>query len=213
MDKNYHERRSEYLHGKLDEDSVSENPFVQFKTWMDEAIDSKVLHPTSVILATAGKDYQPSARVVLFKDVTEEGFVFFTNYDSHKGRQLAENPKAGLTFFWMEMERQIRIEGEVAKVAVGISDRYFHSRPFESRLSAAASPQSMIVKTRQALESAKEKLRKKYPDEGVPRPKNWGGYILKPHYFEFWQGRESRLHDRMVYAKTTKSWEIKRLAP
>lgn len=213
MTKSYQEIRSEYLHGKLDEDSVSENPFVQFDKWMQEAITSKVPHPTSVILATSGKDNQPSARVVLLKDVTDEGFVFFTNYLSHKGQQLAENPKAGLTFFWMEMERQVRIEGITEKVSAVVSDQYFHSRPFESRLSAAVSQQSAVVKDRMELESAKEKLRLQHPDEKVPRPENWGGYILKPHNFEYWQGRESRLHDRIIYQKTNKAWEIKRLAP
>lgn len=213
MDKRYHEIRSEYLHGKLDEKSVSGNPFVQFSNWMNEAIESKVPHPTSVILATSGKDHQPSARVVLLKDVTEKGFVFFTNYLSHKGKQLAENPKAGLTFFWMEMERQVRIEGKTEKVNAGVSDQYFHSRPFESRLSAAVSQQSTVVKNRRELESIKEKLRLQHPDEKVPRPENWGGYVLTPHHFEFWQGRESRLHDRIIYAKHETGWKIKRLAP
>lgn len=205
--------RSEYLQGKLDETSVSHDPFVQFENWMNEAINSGILHPTSVILATAGKDQQPSARVVLLKDVTKKGFVFFTNYNSRKGQQLTENPNAGLTFFWMEMERQIRIEGRVEKVNADISDQYFHSRPFESRLSAAVSPQSNEVAHRNNLEEAKEKLRLQYPDQKVPRPDNWGGYVLLPHHFEFWQGRESRLHDRIVFNKNENTWDIRRLAP
>ena len=213
MTKSYQEIRSEYLHGKLDENSVSGDPFVQFKNWMNEAIESKVPHPTSVILATAGKDQQPSARVVLLKDVNEKGFVFFTNYNSRKGQQLTDNPKAGLTFFWMELERQVRIEGTVEKVCAEVSDEYFHSRPFESRLSAAVSQQSAVAKSRRELESKKEKLRLQHPDEKVPRPENWGGYVLVPHHFEFWQGRESRLHDRIVFNNKGDNWEIRRLAP
>jgi len=213
MTKSYQEIRTEYLHGKLDEKSVSGDPFVQFEKWMQEAVESKVPHPTSVILATTGKDQQPSARVVLLKDVNEKGFVFFTNYKSHKGQQLAENPKAGLTFFWMELERQVRIEGKVEKVSAAVSDEYFHSRPFESRLSAAVSPQSAVASNRRELESAKEKLRLQHPDEKVPRPENWGGYLLVPHHFEFWQGRESRLHDRIAFNKNGEKWEIRRLAP
>jgi pyridoxamine 5'-phosphate oxidase len=213
MTKSYQEIRSEYLHGKLDEKSVSSDPFVQFKKWMNEAIEAKVPHPTSVILATSGNDNQPSARVVLLKDVTEDGFVFFTNYNSHKGRQLAENPKAGLTFFWMDVERQIRIEGITEKVSAVVSDQYFHSRPFESRLSAAVSPQSSVIENRGHLEKAKEELRQNHPDQEVPRPENWGGYLLKPHYFEFWQGRESRLHDRIIFRRNSDGWEIRRLAP
>ncbi len=213
MTKSYQEIRSEYLHGKLDEQSVSGDPFTQFNKWMDEAIAAKVPHPTSVILATSGQDNQPSARVVLLKDVTEDGFVFFTNYHSRKGQHLAGNPKAGLTFFWMEAERQVRIEGTVEKVDAEVSDQYFHSRPIESRLSAAVSPQSTVVKNREELETAKEQLRSQHPDQKVPRPENWGGYVLKPRYFEFWQGRESRLHDRIIYEKSNSGWDIKRLAP
>jgi len=213
MNKSYQNIREEYLHAKLDEDSVLKNPFEQFDKWMNEALEAKVPHPTSMILATAKSDGQPSCRIVLLKNVTESGFVFFTNYESHKGRQLTENPKAAITFFWMAMERQIRIEGEVEKTSKDISDDYFNSRPIESRLSAAISPQSGIVKNRQSLESAKQKLQKDFPEGDIPRPENWGGYILKPHYFEFWQGRESRLHDRIIFKKAESEWEIHRLAP
>lgn len=213
MTKSYHEIRSEYLHGKLDEKTVPDNPFEQFKEWMDAAIKSQIPHPTSVILATSGSNNQPSARVVLLKDVTDDGFVFFTNYLSHKGQQLAENPKAGLTFFWTEVERQVRIEGTVEKVDTDASDKYFHSRPFESRLSAAISRQSSVVESRRELETAKENLRLQHPNQKVPRPEHWGGYVLKPYYFEYWQGRESRLHDRIIYEKNKTGWNIKRLAP
>lgn len=209
----YHDIRTEYLHGTLDEKSVNRNPFIQFDVWMQESIKAGVLHPTSMILATAGKDGQPSCRIVLLKEVTREGFVFFTNYESYKGRQLAENPKAAVTFFWMELERQVRIEGVVKKTNSVVSDEYFRSRPFESRLSAAVSPQSNLISDREHLEKAKEKMRLKYQDENVPRPGNWGGYIVEPHFFEFWQGRESRLHDRIIYSDPDVGWIIQRLAP
>jgi len=213
MDKSYQNIREEYLHATLNEDSVLKNPFGQFDTWMTEALEAKLPHPTSMILATTGNDGQPSCRIVLLKNVTASGFVFFTNYESKKGRQLAENPKAAITFFWMGMERQIRIEGKVGKTSKEISDDYFNSRPIESRLSAAISPQSEIVKNRQSLELAKQKLQDNFPEGDIPRPENWGGYILKPHYFEFWQGRESRLHDRIIFKKSQSAWEIHRLAP
>lgn len=213
MNKSYQNIRSEYLHSRLDEASVLKDPFAQFDEWMSQAIEAELPHPTSMILATAGKDGQPTCRIVLLKNVTDSGFVFFTNYESRKGRQLTENPKAALTFFWMEMERQIRIEGLVERVGQEESDAYFKSRPLESRLSAAVSQQSAIVKNRLELENAKENLRKKFPDGNIPRPMNWGGFIVKPHYFEFWQGRESRLHDRIIYSKVESAWTIQRLAP
>lgn len=213
MKNTYHDIRAEYLHGKLDDESVDRDPFNQFNKWMEEAIKAGVLHPTSMILATAGKDGQPSCRIVLLKEVTNAGFVFFTNYKSHKGMQLAENPKAAITFFWMELERQVRIEGIVSKVGPEVSDEYFRSRPWESRLSAAVSPQSSIINGRMELEKAKQRMREQYPEQNIPRPDEWGGYIVKPHFFEFWQGRESRLHDRIIYSNPDAGWIIQRLAP
>lgn len=213
MNKSYHSIREEYLRGELDESSVPEDPLLQFHRWMEQAIQEKVPHPTAVLLATCGADGQPSCRVVLLKHADESGFQFYTNYESKKGQQLSQNPKAALTFFWMQLERQIRIEGTVEKVSHEISDQYFHSRPYESRLSAAVSPQSKIVNGRQELERAKDEYREKYPDQNMPRPDNWGGYLLKPNYFEFWQGRESRLHDRISYLLLNNGWRIQRLAP
>jgi pyridoxamine 5'-phosphate oxidase len=213
MNKNYQNIREEYLKGALDKSSVNNSPFLQFEQWMSEAIKSGVPHPTSMILATCGADGQPSGRIVLLKGADEKGFQFFTNYQSRKGKQLQQNPKASLTFFWMPMERQIRIEGHVEKVSPEVSDKYFHSRPYESRLSAAISPQSKIVANRAELEKLKRELREKYPEQNLPRPENWGGYLLIPNYFEFWQGRESRLHDRIIYARKLNEWTIKRLAP
>ncbi|HZK08663.1 MAG TPA: pyridoxamine 5'-phosphate oxidase [Bacteroidales bacterium] len=211
--KKYHDLRSEYLHQQLDEQSVMGNPFDQFAVWMDQAVQAEILHPTAMLLATVGRDGQPSCRVVLLKEVNEKGFVFFTHYDSHKGRQLGGNSKVALTFFWKETERQIRIEGSAEKVDEKVSDEYFVSRPYESRLSAAASPQSSVISSRQELEQQREAIRAKYPDGNIPRPKNWGGYLIIPDNIEFWQGRENRLHDRIVYQRTDGGWKIHRLAP
>jgi pyridoxamine 5'-phosphate oxidase len=213
MTKAYKDIREEYLHSSLDENTVTENPFEQFKKWMDEAIGANLPHPTSMLLATAGSDGQPACRVVLLKNVSMEGFEFYTNYSSRKGQQLSENPKAALTFFWMALERQVRIEGKAEKIDNENSDAYFNSRPFESRLSAAVSPQSKTIKSRQELEAAMEILSAKHPDRKIPRPENWGGFILKPHLFEFWQGRENRLHDRICFTPATRGWTIQRIAP
>ncbi|NCA85538.1 MAG: pyridoxamine 5'-phosphate oxidase [Clostridia bacterium] len=211
--KKYHDLRSEYLHQQLDEKSVRENPFEQFAVWMDQAVQAEILHPTAMLLSTVGSDGQPSCRVVLLKEVNEKGFVFFTHYHSHKGRQLTENPKVALTFFWNETERQIRIEGKVEKVDKQTSDEYFASRPYESRLSAAASSQSSVISSRQELEQQREAIRARHPDGAIPRPDDWGGYVVVPETIEFWQGRENRLHDRIVYQRAVDSWDIRRLAP
>lgn len=213
MKNNYQKIRSEYRNGKLCEDSVSADPFAQFDQWMNEAIHSGILHPTSMMLASAGSDGQPSARIVLLKNVTDEGFIFFTNYHSRKGQQLAENPKVAMTFFWTELERQVRIEGTAEKVSPNESEAYFNSRPFESRLSAAISPQSKVVENRDQLVAAMETLRSQVKEEHVPRPEHWGGFLVRPHRIEFWQGRESRLHDRIEYFRSGKNWKIQRLAP
>ncbi|MDD2633679.1 MAG: pyridoxamine 5'-phosphate oxidase [Bacteroidales bacterium] len=211
--KKYHDLRSEYLHQQLDEQSVQQNPFEQFAVWMDQAVQAEILHPTAMLLATVGSDGQPSCRVVLLKEVNDKGFVFFTHYDSHKGRQLDENAKVALTFFWKETERQVRIEGVVEKVDVEASETYFHSRPLESRLSAAASPQSSVISSRQELEQQREAIRAKHPDGHIPRPDDWGGFLVIPEKIEFWQGRENRLHDRIVYQHVGDGWSIHRLAP
>lgn len=211
--KKYHDLRSEYLHQKLDEQSVRENPFEQFAVWMDQTVQAEILHPTAMLLATVGVDGQPSCRVVLIKEVNDKGFVFFTHYDSHKGWQLAENPKVALTFFWNETERQVRIEGKVEKVDQQTSDEYFASRPYESRLSAAASPQSSVVGSRLELEQKRDEIRDRHRDGNIPRPDQWGGFLVIPDKIEFWQGRENRLHDRIVYQRAHDGWSIQRLAP
>ncbi len=205
--------RAEYLNGRLDEASVEDDPLAQFRIWMQEAIHAQIVHPTAMLLATANSAGVPSLRVVLLKDVCEEGFTFFSNYASRKGREIDENPGVALTFFWNGLERQVRIEGTATKVSDKISEEYFHSRPYESRLSAAASPQSEIVINREHLEKLRDDVKQQYPGGHIPRPPQWGGYLVKPVYMEFWQGRENRLHDRIGYFRENNGWKICRLAP
>ena len=212
-EKNLSAIRAEYLNGTLDENSVQPDPVSQFRIWMDEAINAEIVHPTAVLLATANAKGSPSLRVVLLKDVSEAGFTFFTHYGSRKGREIAENPHVALTFFWNGLERQVRIEGTAGKVSGEISDKYFYSRPYESRLSAAASPQSKSVINRKHLEQLRDEIKQEHPGNHIPRPDQWGGYLVEPVYVEFWQGRENRLHDRILYSRENNSWKISRLAP
>ena len=206
--------RTDYLQNTLSEDSVNRNPIVQFHLWLDEAIQAAIKEPTAMVLSTVGSDNRPSARVVLLKEVDDAGFTFFTNYDSRKGKQITENQNVALTFFWKELERQVRIEGNSEKIDPSESDEYFHSRPYESRLSAASSPQSEKVADREYLERLKEEIRNKYTEADLPRPENWGGFRVKPCLIEFWQGRSNRLHDRVVYELQPDGvWQISRLAP
>lgn len=206
--------RNDYLKGQLDEHNVYENPLLHFGVWMDEALRSEVMEPTAMVLATVGKDFKPSARMVLLKKVEKDGFVFFTNYESKKGWQIAENGQVAITFFWKELERQVRIEGKAVKTQPELSDEYFHSRPYESRLSAASSPQSRKVADRAALEHIKQEVKNRWPGDYIPRPEHWGGYKVIPETIEFWQGRRSRLHDRILYERGDNGkWESSRLAP
>jgi len=206
--------RLDYSKGELDEKTVQQNPMQQFGLWMEEALKSEVMEPTAMVLATVSKDLKPSARVVLLKEVDKDGFIFFTNYDSKKGQHIGVNSNVAITFFWKELERQVRIEGKAVKINPKLSDQYFQSRPFKSRLGAAASPQSQKVDNRGILEKAMEDLKAQYPDEKIPRPVNWGGYKVIPEAIEFWQGRRSRLHDRVLYEQNDDGkWIISRLAP
>ncbi|MFT3743241.1 MAG: pyridoxamine 5'-phosphate oxidase [Pyrinomonadaceae bacterium] len=205
--------RHDYSREELSESEVSADPFEQFGKWMDEAIAAQVPEPTAMSLATASTDGRPSSRIVLLKGFDTAGFVFYTNYQSHKGRELAENPFAALTFFWPELERQIRISGSVTKVSGEESDEYFKSRPFTSRVGAWASDQSEEIASKMVVATKAAKLLVKYATGNVPRPPHWGGYRVKPDQIEFWQGRPSRLHDRIRYDLVEESWKISRLSP
>ncbi len=205
--------RQEYRSAELSEQDVDQNPTSQFKKWFQQALDAKLYEPNVMTLATSSLEGIPSARIVLLKGFDENGFVFYTNYESHKGRELQENPRAALVFFWAELERQVRIEGTVSKVAPEISTEYFHSRPHGSQIGAMVSPQSQVIKSRDELENHIIILKEKYADQEIPRPQHWGGYVVKPHCMEFWQGRPSRLHDRIRFKLVDGNWIIDRLAP
>jgi pyridoxamine 5'-phosphate oxidase len=205
--------RVEYRQQSLSEKDVHADPIRQLVHWLNQAIAAKVNEPNAMVLATSTPDGRPSARVMLCKGIEDGKVVFFTNYQSRKGQMLADNPHGAVVFFWPELERQVRIEGEINKISPTESDAYFASRPLESRLGAWASPQSRAIESREVLEKNMEELRRKCGDGNVPRPPYWGGYALNPSRIEFWQGRPSRLHDRIVYLLEDKGWKIRRLAP
>ncbi len=205
--------RKDYKLRSLSELEVANNPFDQFTTWWNEAIASNIDEVNAMTLATADAIGRPSARIVLLKGMSENGFEFFTNYDSSKGKEMAVNDKVALVFFWKELERQIRIEGTVSKLSEGESDKYFFSRPMESRIGAWSSPQSSIIENRAVLDENVLQTKASFEGKEITRPSFWGGYIVKPENIEFWQGRSSRLHDRIVYFLENSSWKIKRLAP
>jgi pyridoxamine 5'-phosphate oxidase len=205
--------RNEYRLNTLSEKEVNKNPFYQFNHWFDDVLNLNLEEPNAVVLATADKLGKPSARVVLFKEVSEGGFIFYTNYNSKKGSDLEANPIASLLFFWQELERQVRIEGMVTKVDVQKSKKYFYSRPRESQIGAWASNQSEVIPDRDILAKSFKKYDEEFRGKDVPLPENWGGYKVVPRYFEFWQGRENRLHDRIAYKKTNSGWKIFRLSP
>lgn len=205
--------RTDYMLRSLTERDVQQDAMDQFTNWWKEALESEIDEVNAMSLATADHDGNPLARIVLMKDYTPQGFVFFTNYDSIKGRQLAENPRACLLFFWKELERQVRIEGIAVKVSAAESDAYFNSRPVGSRIGAWTSPQSRVIENREFLEKKYQELTTQFADQEIERPAHWGGYIVKPNKIEFWQGRPSRLHDRILYTKAGNAWKIERLAP
>ncbi len=206
--------RKDYKLKSLSENDVAADPVEQFGRWWNEAVQSELEEVNAMTLATATADGRPAARIVLLKDYNEEGFVFFTNYDSHKGEEMKDNPYAALVFFWAALERQVRIEGTVEKVPAEESDAYFVSRPRGSRIGAWASPQSKVISSREVVEKNVTAMERQFGEGDIPRPQHWGGYRVKPVLIEFWQGRPSRLHDRILYtADDAGKWKIERLAP
>ena len=217
--------RKDYKLASLEEADVAGNPIDQFTRWWNEAVASQIDEVNAMTIATANAAGVPAARIVLLKGYNPNGFIFFTNYESDKGKNLAQNPHAALVFFWKELERQIRIEGTVEKVSAEESDRYFNSRPASSRIGAWASPQSAVIENRMVIEQNVERYSSIFANDSIERPDHWGGYIVKPTSIEFWQGRSSRLHDRIKYTlensaynaatdtRTDLNWKIERLAP
>lgn len=208
------EVRRDYVSDNLRRQHLVDSPVEQFKHWLQNARDQKLIDATAMALSTIDTTGQPHSRMVLLKNVDEHGFTFYTNYDSDKGQDLAQNPKACLLFYWRELERQVRIEGVVTKIDSDEADTYFHSRPEGSRFSAAASEQSRLVSDRLVLENRVAELKQQHPDGQIPRPVNWGGYLLSPQRYEFWQGRADRLHDRFQYLRTADAqWRVDRMSP
>ncbi len=205
--------RREYSRQVLNESAVSADPVIQFASWWKEALESEVTEVNAMTLSTVDEHNRPSSRIVLLKDFSEEGFVFFTNYNSRKAQQLLLNPYASLVFFWPELERQVRIEGRAAQTSYEANDTYFRSRPLESRIGALASPQSSVIESREVLEDRFRELSAEFQDKEISCPEHWGGFAVKPERMEFWQGRPGRLHDRICYINTNGNWEIVRLAP
>ena len=209
-----HDLRREYASRALSESDAHADPIQQFTRWFDEALQSQLLDVNAMTLATATRSGEPSARIVLLKGADDNGFVFYTNYESQKGRELAENPRACLLVFWAELERQVRITGAVTRTSIEESDEYFHARPVESQISASISPQSRRVKDRSELETRFAEYAEKFKGQLVPLPAYWGGYRVRPDAIEFWQGRKTRLHDRLLYTRAADgTWSRARLAP
>jgi pyridoxamine 5'-phosphate oxidase len=205
--------RKDYQLKSLAESEVAKDPFAQFSIWWEEAVQSAIVEVNAMALSTVSPEGKPSSRIVLLKGYTEEGFVFFTNYTSDKGKQIEQNQYVSLLFFWKELERQVRIEGTASKIAAEESDAYFNSRPVGSRLGAWASPQSQKIADRTILDQELEKITAQFQEHEITRPPHWGGYRVEPTRIEFWQGRSSRLHDRILYEQVDQQWQISRLAP
>jgi pyridoxamine 5'-phosphate oxidase len=205
--------RREYKLNKLSEETVQHNPFNQFEKWFNQILKMELAEPNAMVLATADKKGKPSVRVVLIKGISKKGITFYTNYKSRKGRELSQNSLAALLFYWAGLEQQIRIEGKIKKISRTESQKYFDTRPVESRIAAWASAQSKEITSREYLEKRFKVFEKKFSGVKIPLPLDWGGFRLVPNYFEFWQGRENRMHDRICYKKKKRNWKIFRLAP
>ncbi len=204
--------RLNYTLNELTEKNVSQNPFLQFEKWFQDALDSQMREPNALVLSTIHNG-KPRSRVVLLKEFTSEGFVFFTNYQSAKGQELSQNPAASMTFFWVDLERQVRIEGKIQKISNAESDAYFWSRPISSQIGAWVSEQSAVIPSREFLDEKLAHFEAKFKDVSpIPRPPHWGGYRLVPNFIEFWQGRPNRLHDRLAYTLADNKWTISRLS-
>lgn len=197
----------------LDEKEVLACPITMLQQWLDEAIQAEALEPTAMTISTVDANGKPSSRVVLVKEIKQDGLVFFSNYDSHKGKDIAANNQVALNFIWHELERQVRVEGIIEKVSDKESEKYFKMRPRESQIGAWASPQSKVIPNREYLNQKIAEVTLQFEDKEIDKPTYWGGYIIKPAYFEFWQGRKSRLHDRIQYTPDGNNWKIERLAP
>ena len=214
IDKSIADLRKDYTLENLNEEEVDKNPFIQFKVWFNQSVAAQLPEPNAMTLATCTPDGKPSARMVLLKDIDERGFVLFTNYKSQKGQEISVNPHAALVFWWAELERQVRIVGTVEKISSAQSDSYFEVRPPFSRLGAWASNQSAVISSRDVLEAQLIEFQRQYENQEVPRPPHWGGFRVIPQEIEFWQGRSSRLHDRLRYTLVDNgNWKIERLSP
>jgi pyridoxamine 5'-phosphate oxidase len=213
MSSHFTELRKEYETNGFDIADLAADPISQFRTWFDQAVVAQVPQPNAMTIATVNADGQPSARMVLLKDFDEQGFVFYTNYLSRKGSEIAANNAVALVFYWYELHRQVRIEGHAEFVSAAESDEYFAVRPHGSQIGACASPQSQVLQDRAELEAMVNELEQAYPDSAPERPAFWGGYRIRPHTVEFWQGRLNRLHDRLRYRLEGDTWQVERLAP
>jgi len=205
--------RTNYQKFELDQNSVNRNPFDQLVLWLDEAIKENVQEPTAMVLSTIDQEGNPESRVVLLKELTAEGLIFYTNYESKKGQQISAVSNVSIVFFWPELERQVRIKGKAEKIQENDSEAYFLSRPLESQLGAWASPQSQIIENRQVLDENYAHFKQHFEIQEIKKPPHWGGFLIRPEYFEFWQGRSNRLHDRIEFCLENQTWTIHRLAP
>jgi pyridoxamine 5'-phosphate oxidase len=213
MDKKYDKIRSEYRQRPFGKKDIEENPFDQFNKWMDRAISSGIKEPTAMALSTVGKNLQPSSRMVLLKEIRNNNFIFYSNYESRKGHQILENHYGSFLFYWPELERQIRIEGRIEKASKEISEEYYLTRSAKRRIGAWASPQSQEIPNRKYLEEKQTEFDQRFKGNPIQKPDNWGGYTLTPYTIEFWQGRPNRLHDRIEYYRDDNDWKTRRLAP